>query len=67
MIWCMRTTLTLDDDVAARISARQAEDVAVSNVPYAARCAFRTAYTPDTVNGNISFRLRLPRSEVVGK
>ena len=26
----MRTTLTLDDDVAAQISARQAEDVAVS-------------------------------------
>ena len=63
----MRTTLTLDDDVAALISARQAEDVAVSNVPYAARCAFRTANTPGTVNGNISFRLRLPLSEVVGK
>ena len=63
----MRTTLTLDDDVAALISARQAEDVAVSNVPYAARCAFRTAYTPDMVNGNISFRLSLPLSEVVGK
>ena len=53
--------------MAARISARQAEDVAVSNVPYAARGAFRTAYTPDTVNGNISFRLRLTLSEVVGK
>ena len=37
------------------------------NVPYAARCAFRTANTPDTVNGGISFRLYLPVSEVVGK
>lgn len=37
------------------------------NVPYAARCAFRTANTPDTVNGNISFRLYLPVSEVAGK
>lgn len=37
------------------------------NVPYAARCAFRTANTPETVNGNISFRLFLPLSEVVGK
>ena len=37
------------------------------NVPYAARCAFRTSNAPDTVNGNISFRLYLPLSEVVGK
>ena len=37
------------------------------NVPYAARCAFRTANTPDTVNGSISFRLYLPVTEVVGK
>lgn len=37
------------------------------NVPYAARCAFRTSNTPDTVNGNISFRLYLPVSEIVGK
>ena len=37
------------------------------NVPYAARCAFRTANAPNTVNGNISFRLYLPVSEVVGK
>ena len=37
------------------------------NLPYAARCAFRTANTPDTVNGGISFRLYLPVSEVVGK
>lgn len=35
------------------------------NVPYAARCAFRTANTPDVVN--VSFRLMLPVSEVVGK
>ena len=37
------------------------------NVPYAARCAFRTSNTPETVNGKISFRLYLPVSEVVGK
>ena len=37
------------------------------NVPYAARCAFRTSNTPDSVNGGISFRLYLPVSEVVGK
>ena len=36
-------------------------------VPYGARCAFRTSNTPDTANGNISFRLYLPVSEVVGK
>lgn len=35
------------------------------NVPWAARCAFRTANTPDTLN--VSFRLYLPVSEVVGK
>ncbi len=37
------------------------------NVPYAARCAFRTSNTPDTSNGGISFRLYLPVSDVVGK
>ena len=37
------------------------------NVPWAARCAFRTCNTPDTANGSIAFRLYLPVSEVVGK
>ena len=37
------------------------------NVPWAARCAFRTLNTPDTANGSIAFRLYLPVSEVVGK
>ncbi len=38
-----------------------------NNQPYAARCAFRTSNTPDTANGNISFRLCLHGAEVYGK
>ena len=37
------------------------------NVPYAARCAFRTYNTPNTANSSIAFRLYLPVSEIVGK
>jgi len=37
------------------------------NLPYTARCAFRTANAPAEGNELISFRLYLPMSEVVGK
>lgn len=38
-----------------------------NNVPYVARCAFRTSNAPNTSNDSISFRLYLPVSEIVGK
>ena len=37
------------------------------NVPWAARCAFRTSDTPDENNASLAFRLYLPVSEIVGK
>lgn len=38
-----------------------------NNVPYAARCGFRTSNLPQEGNMAISFRLYLPLSEIVGK
>ena len=76
--WCrdwvdLSATVSSEDVVdppglmSSPTNARSRRGGSFDNVPWAARCAFRTWNTPETSNSGISFRLWLPAEEVYGK